>query len=238
MDKVNIEVSDKTQEIIFREGKAESIETAMGIVLHGTISSPADWYEGKLENGYEFDRSSMYIVHDIDNKSIQLRTKEHYTKGSVSVTGQLSLSTELNSFGINKGNCTSYGAKQLAQFLKMNRSYFVDRSQCMQIVSSLNQLKIKVEREIEDGNDFRGNKSVKFEQHIKSELALSFTLSIPIFKGFEASKFEVEILFDVTDAGINIWLESVELKELIDIHSNRIITAVLDRLRPLTIIRK
>jgi len=237
MGKVDLKLPEGTKEIVIREGVAPVVQLPAAIFISGIISSPADWYEGKKENGLVYDSSNVHVIHDIDERSLLIRTSEHFSSGSVTVKGLLITSSELNEFCINNTHKT-FGPKELARFLKMNRSHFVDREKCMNIVSSLNQLKLKVEREIEDGNDFRGNKSVKFEQTVKSELSLSFNLSMPIFKGYDSKSFEVEILFDVTDGGIRLWLESVELKEIIDTWSKEIISNVLKRLQPLTVIKK
>jgi hypothetical protein len=48
-------------------------------------------------------------------------------------------------------------------------------------------------------------------------------MSIPLFKGQEPKRFRVEICFDTTEGSVKFWLESVEMAELIDIESERLL---------------
>ena len=95
----------------------------------------------------------------------------------------------------------------------------------------------EIEREIEDSNDFKGNKKQLFEQEVRTDLKLDFKLKIPIYEGEAVAVFSVDINFDVSDARVVFWLESPELRELELKEANAIIDRELKRFKSLTIIR-
>ena len=205
-DKINVNLPEGTNELVIRHGEAKEIEYPQTINISGIITSPGDWWQKKSRDVTD----SHVIVYD---KSISLIIHEHDLFGQEVINGTIQSFKELEKFQIN-GN-KRYSTKELSRFLKFNRMYFLDRDENMEIVSKLQKFRAKVTQEIEDGNDFKGNKKYLFEQKVTHELGLlEFTLYIPIFKGENPVSFKVEIGFDITDGSTTLFLESVELKEL------------------------
>ncbi len=220
--------------LTFYHGAAPAVRLKNAVKYNGIITAPADWYEGKCQTPFIFPfESSIVLVNEL---MIKLCIDEYNESESTIIIGEISINNDLKMFGINTSK--KFGSKELASLLKMNRIYFADSEENMQIVKNLNLFKVKVSQEIENGNDFKGNKKHLFEQSVYHDLKLSFALNIPIYKGEKPSHFIIDINFDVTDGGVSFWLESVELKELQQVQRDNIIDRELKRLKDFTIIKQ
>lgn len=192
----------------------------------------------------ELDTVSRYLENNVGNEKILPTNHDTYVvikrtgtiqlcidstiKGKLStVTGEISHDTDFQRLSLNTQETRT--PRQLADVLKFYRR-FMSHDEYLELIASLNRFKVKVDKEIEQGNDFRGNKISFFQQQVKQEMKLDFVLTIPIFQGVPASKFKVEINFDVRDNNIDMWLESVEaydleqtiLSDLIEIEDRKI----------------
>jgi len=217
-----------------RLGELPEVRETVGVSYSGVITAPADYFEGKTDNGLTIDLSATTILVSGIN-TIELITNEFVKQEKTTVTGKLKAFSDLSDFGINARK--EYSNKDLGKFLKMNRYYFNSIEANHQIVKNLNSFKAKIEREIEDSNDFKGNKKQLFEQEVRTDLKLDFKLKIPIYEGEAVAVFSVDINFDVSDARVVFWLESPELRELELKEANAIIDRELKRFKSLTIIR-
>lgn len=132
---------------------------------------------------------------------------------ATTVTGKAVLNPDLVKFGINAGK--TWIKNDLKTFLKMNRAFFKESDEAMQIVSNLEKFSAQVQAKIDDQADTRGNSKKGVEITVNTDLKMSFILNIPIYIGQPKSTFVVEICFSVTDGGVTIWLESPELQEAI-----------------------
>jgi len=238
MDKISINLpetyTENQIEIVHREGKAAPIKETQGVNIQGSISAPADFFTGKIANDLSMDLSRARVEVDYEKMCIWLHTDEHIPTQGYSVFGEILTHPALDKFKINKDN--KWTLKALAQFLKMNRAYFNDADENMTIVSNLQSFKAKVVQEIENANDLKGNKKYLFEQKLRHEIPLEFTLNMPIFKNGDSIKFKVDILTDITEGSVSFWMESVELRELEIKLSEGMINGELKKLKGLTII--
>jgi len=225
MEKLNLTaIPNSDGEIIIRTGSALPVEPERNESFNTILKGPAIFYHNKSKN-YVWTRAHLLV--DRKNYKLTLNTGEHESHGVATVTGKLNPNGELGAFKIN--TMKTWTAKELSDFLKMRRFFFTDREENMKIVQSLNDIKLRVVKEIESSNDFKGQKKHHFEQSVQHEFKLSFTLNIPIFYGTDPSTFKVDINLDVTDAGVQFWLESVELKELEQDMVDRLIDTELSK---------
>lgn len=240
MSDQQIHITPTGETLTILTGNAPKEEPKQGVDFSAIITGPADWYEGKIRNGFEFDKARVHVLFSRAQRKIQLLTRDDVAgRASVEkahVTGNLMENPDLRKFGINGGQ--RWEPKELASFLKMSRIHFQDREANRRIVANLNDLRVAVEREIQETNDFRGGKVAKFEQRVKTELTLDFTLALPLFIGSAPSSFVVEVMFEVTDGGVRLWFESADLKELQDSEAARIMDEQLARFGELTIIEQ
>lgn len=225
MSEVKINANITGDQLIIREGAAAPVMYPKDINLVTNIDGPGDWFTGKR---VQYDWNHAHILVNSEDSSIVLFHGEHENHGTVRIEGRLQKNKDLEAFRINDLKNTWTG-KQLSSFLKMRRVFFADPEENMQVVKSLEDLKIKVTQEIEQKNDFKGNKKAHFEQNLDTGIKIWFVLKIPVFKDAEPSTFRVDINFDVTDGNSYFWLESVELKELEYREATAALKAEIDR---------
>lgn len=209
--KINITMDNvgDTATLIIREGSAAKIFEPQRVSLCGTINSPAKYCEihtdlDKKKAIIKFSYDGLFIVLDCD-PSDELAPK---------INGKMEINSDLNKFCINDDEM--FSISELLKLLKMNRIYFAQRDTLAPLVTNLSKFKVKVDTEIQkEESDNRGNKKDSVEVKVTSDIPLAFTLKMPLYKGAEESTFKVDICFDVRDAALELWLESVELAELL-----------------------
>lgn len=215
-------------EVVLREGKAPVAldpKEPMPVNITGTIDSPLRWLEKRVGL---MDQKQANITVDRDNMKISLVDKEtdFYNNG---VCGILQLSKEMKEFGINTDKV--WEPNKLSLFIKMHRAFFTDKSQNMQLVSTLKNFKAKVNQDIERSKEENGSKVDNYSQVVDSNLPKSFKLFIPLFKGFPCEEIEVEIYADVDGRDVSLSLVSAGANEAIEDYKNKVIDEQLDAVR-------
>ncbi len=230
MSDIELKVQPEGNELIIREGKALSVEHPTNIKIEGVLSAPSIWYQTMNQ----YDYKTAYVLVDVNNWFIELLVGGHANHERVEVIGRIKDNPALEHFGIN--HYKRYTTKELVSLLKMNRIHFVERDENTKLVTNLQKFKVRVTKEIEDGNDLKGNKKISFEQQVKHELDLKFKLRMPLFNGAEAEAFDVEINFDIQDSSAVYWLESADLKEKKERAVNRLMEVEIEKFKDLTVI--
>lgn len=209
--------------IIFREGQALPLHEPEKVQLLGTIDAPARWLEKRADT---INQKECYVEVNRENMIISLRTDESSYYGTT-VYGKLELSPEYNKFGINGGEyITNF---EMAELFKMNRAYFENRSVAMKLVTDLQNFKAKVDKEIENSDNKRGDRRILVNQVVQSNLPEAFDLNIPVFKGCEKQTVQVEVYVNPND--FTCTLVSAQSNELIIETRDTIIDEVLERIR-------
>jgi hypothetical protein len=139
---------------------------------------------------------------------------EHYS-------GQLRFSKIFEEFGINTG--LSRTTHELADFIKMNRSYFETKDKAMQLVKVLKSFKAKVNKDVESSDDNRGNKKILMDQAVDSNIPDAFKVNIPVFEYYGKELIEIEIYIDSTD--LSCQLISPEARDYVNDVSDNLIDA-------------
>lgn len=128
------------------------------------------------------------------------------------ITGCLKKDSVLGLFKIN----TDYRwtVNELVKFIKTMKYYFSDPEEHKKLIESLQKWHVKVDTEIKNHNDNRGNSLLMLEKKVgEMGLITSFNLTIPIFQGYEKQKFTVEIGLDPKNTQVDLYLISDELFE-------------------------
>lgn len=223
-------------EIIIREGKAIEIKPPEKIEISGDIRTVKSFIDKRKKlnpavdpqglaglQGINPDRAVVTV--DKSDLSITLELDPEYFYGAV-VEGKLEMEPELLKFNINNGG--KFTQQELIKLLRFNKRFFADTAAHETLLKSYMALDVKVTADLKNNApDNRGNRSNSFEKKITSNIPEDFILLIPIFKGQEPKKFRVEIILDSTDGSTRFWLESVELAELVQIESERILNEQL-----------
>ena len=213
----------KPVQIMLREGKANDVKEPQPIDITGNIDAPALFVENRHQT---FDAESAHVEVDRENMKITLITEETSPYAN-RITGVMVFSEGFKKLKINNGEYISNF--DMAELIKMNRSYFQSRDEAMKLVSELRNFKAKVERDLELSDDKRGNINIKKSQAVDSNLPKAFTLRIPIFKGQPENIFKAEV--EVNPNDLSMTLVSPEANDLISDNRDNIINSQLSRIK-------
>ncbi len=193
MGNLEVKVENGVKELLFRQGRALPLKEPVPFLIHGTIDTVSRWLEKKKFDDELQLKSSVMI--NRERKSIALCVDEKSVY-SDKIQGSIMMHPEFVKWGINDDS-KSYTSQELALKVKMNRYMFSSLEKAAELVTVFQNLKAKVNREIENSNDGRGNARKSFNQVVESmSIPEKFTLITPIFKGDVKRELEVEIVID------------------------------------------
>lgn len=237
---VNFNFANNDKPVVFLQGNYQHPKDPIPVDFKGDIKAPGDYMENKgfwpdlllVNPAYcrlevDIDNSELlFIANDRDN----FRDK---------ILGKLSISTEIGIFEINKSGAF-LSAEDMANRLRKNQYYFVDKDICKKVVSDLTKFKMKIETTIESDKDKAGNKKQLLEKMVNSDMSRNFFLSLPIFKGFEPMTIPVELCIEAVGDSPKFYLESIELYEIMSSYKKTIFDAEIERFKKFgcAIIRK
>lgn len=210
-------------EVIMREGEALPLHEPVKVEISGVLDSPARWLEKRPE--LQQITNKCHVRVDREMLLIVLQINENAFYGT-KIKGTLSLTDAFRKFHINDGH--SFTLVELAKLFKMNRSFFETKQKAMELVTTLQNFKGKVNKDLEASNDNRGNKKVDFVQAVESNLPEAFTLHLPIFKGLEAEDVVCEVYVDPDDWSCQ--LISPDANDIVERYRDEEINKVLDRI--------
>ena len=206
----------------FRTGEALEQQEPIKVAIAGTIDAPLRWLAKRNRIGM-IDQSKCHIIVNREKLSIALICNENDHYGTT-VEGKLEESEAMAKFGINSYDyMTNF---QLAELIKMNRSFFENRQVAMNLVTELRSFKAKVDKEIENADDTRGNRKQMINQIVESNLPEAFTLIIPVFKGQIAEEVECEVYVKPDD--LTCTLVSPAANDIIQETRDKLIGQVLN----------
>ena len=210
---------DAVNEYIIREGKALELKEPVKVAICGNIDAPQRFLSQRKDC---INQKNAYVIVNRENMTIKLKCDENNFYGS-EVTGKMELSQEYLHFGINNGKyITNF---EMAELIKMNRSFFENRMVAMKLVSELQNFRAKVDKEIENSNNNRGDRRMLVNQVVQSNLPEAFNLIIPLFKGTPKSTIQVEVYVNPND--FSCTLVSPEAVEIMQGARDNIIDSVL-----------
>lgn len=210
------------KDMVIRFGDALPLKEPKYVSIHGTIDAPARWVEKRKDDIVSAD---AHILVDRDHMTITLNTDENNFY-SDQIVGTLTLSTEMQEFGINTGEYMS--SIDMADRIKQLRTYFETQQDAMKLVSELRNFKAKVDKELELSDDKRGNQKILRAQTVESNLPKSFNVNMPIFKGTEKRTFEVEVEINPND--LSCTLVSPDAHDIVVQERDNQMDAVLGRI--------
>lgn len=185
--------TEESKETVIRFGDALPLKEPKAVSISGTIDTPARWVEKRKDDIVSAD---AHVLVDRDHMTITLNTDEN-SAYSDKIVGTLTLSTEMQEFGINTGEYMS--CFDMADRIKQLRTYFETQQEAMKLVTELRNFKAKIDKELEMNDDKRGNQMIFKAQTVESNLPKSFKVNMPIFKGTGKRTFEVEVEINPND---------------------------------------
>lgn len=227
----NFELSGSNVNV--RTGSLSNIPVPKKNQFEGCITAPADFYKAKYfkQAGSTlqlYPTTGMLVSYSKKDASIIFMENIYDDGGGTSVVGKLKLDTDLASLKINENFI--YTPKELSDKLKMLSTLFDKREGWLNIVKNLKNFTAEATKKLEEADDDKGNKTSNAVQTLKTSFDLHFDLNCNIFTGVSLKKtFRVEINADVRSKAMDLWLESVELKEIIDQEVSHVIGEELER---------
>lgn len=230
--KVQIGATNEAVHTVLIGKASDPLPIPQAVTITGDINSPGRFASKRKDT---FGADAAHVIVNRTNRTITLIVDETNPLGK-RIEGTLSIHPDLKPFNINQHKL--YTIKELADLLRMRRQFFRERERHNAIMKGLAEFSAKTDVEIRQADDRKGNAESHHKRTSRLALDLEFVLHIPVFNGFNAKEFHVDILADVTDGGVRLWLESVELAELMHKEEETIFAAVLDQLTDYVIIEQ
>lgn len=235
MINLNIEnyTGDKPVEVIIRKGEAARsvdplpLKAPIKTNVSGVITTPFDWLVKRVKT---IDQLKSHIFVDREDMSITLTTSEddEYHKGTI--VGTVEFTEIFKKAHINDDHY-GWDPARLGQFLRLNRSLFANREDCMKLVSLLKNFTAKAKSQVEKQRDPSGSMADVYRQEVESNLPKSFDLNLSIFKGTPKVTVTVEFDHYLTDGDCLLLLVSPGANEAVEEFRDRCIDEVLDKIR-------
>lgn len=188
-------------------GEAEKKIYLKPINIAGVLSAPADFLRGKSSL---FKKENAHLIIDRDNNRMTLNLDERNEKSPVTIIGQLKPSEDLVAWQINTS--TRWSVASLLAFVRERKFFFTDPMVHAKLISSLQKWSVNVEVIIKQHNDNSGNSLAQLERKVGDiDLVKEFSLSIPIYKGYDKKTFVVNIGLDPKNTQVDFFLYSDEL---------------------------
>lgn len=233
--KINVEPVDG--ELVLRTGKAtENFKVRKPIQIVGTIGIALSQLSKKSTTMLEDEALSLESYIDesyltVDRDAMIIEFVENAGKDYESVySGKLTFDSDFEKFGINKA-AVSYTPMKLAEMIKMNRSFFEQKTEAMRLVSVLMGFEAKVNKEVEAKDDGRANRRILRAQTVTTNIPEGFTMKLPIFKGQPSKSVAIEIGIDPND--LSCRLISPEVNDYIIETKNEIIDGQISEIQKL-----
>ncbi len=191
-------------------GEAEKVIYDKPINIVGVLSAPVDFLKGKVER---FDKAVAHLLIDRDGNKLTLNLNERSEKSPVQIVGQLKPSEDLAAWSINTEK--RWNVAEFLKFVRERKYFFKDPSVHSKLIASLQKWNVNVELVIKQHNDNSGNSLSQLERKVgEIDLVKEFTLSIPIYKGYQKREFTVSIGLDPKSTQVDFFLYSDELFHL------------------------
>lgn len=238
-NKVNVvvpkEYNGNPIEVVIREGEAPNLLEPIAplkINLTGVIGAPVEFLQKRLDQPDQINEKRCHVLVNREKLRIELVFNENdeYTSGHV--IGVLEQHPKFKEFGINQPKL--WDPNELGQFFKMNRSFFADKTENMNLVTQLKNFEAKVntiiEKQKSDNGDFKDN----YSGVVSSNLPGAFKLKIPLFKGRSAEEIEIEFYASVNGRNVQLQLFSPGACQALEDIRDQIIEDEIKKIRDLT----
>lgn len=229
----NIEATGR--ELILREGKAPDVPAAIQQKYSTTLQGIVDWlkyhgtgqdavvhidplghksvlhdYFGGTEAQAQISRKEGELVADMQITNGGWGTARHVLEAEVAKNKELAA---LNIY--TGGSITHYTVSQMQQHLKLARMFFADKDEHTRVLAALQGWRAKQTITVEqDKNDRTGSKRNLVDAR-NDMPQLEFVVRSQLYTHEPERTFRVEVCGDMTDGSARLWLESLELRELL-----------------------
>lgn len=221
---INFAEGEAVKELIIREtnhvNEPLPILEPEKVNITGTITAPFAFLE-KRWNDPQMEHNRTHLLVNRDNLKITLVVNETDKRNGMTITGQIELSRQFKAFGVNMD--VQFMPEDLANFFRINRSYFKDRAENMVLVSNLKAFRAKIETEVEREKKDNGSVTDVYKKVVNSNLPASFKVCIPIYKGAAPEEIEIEVVATVNGRDVALELISPDAASIVEEVCDRLI---------------
>ena len=203
--------------MFLRTGELPKIETKRGVGYSGTLESVVDFAKKRA-----FEEQEAHLEINYSAGTATLVTREQYDSG-ITIKGSLIPGSALSRFRINTGD--TFSLESFAKLVRQNRLYFKDQDNST-LLKSIEKFNASRKIQLKNENDRRGNVNASLVAECQQTILESFILTIPIFEGYPKTDVKVDVFTEVTDNGVSIELESVDLTEQIEVKKENLLKDV------------
>lgn len=232
---INFAEGENVKELIIREtnhvNEPLPILEPKKVDITGTITAPFAFLQKRWNvsattpeasaSGLQIDHARTHIIVDRDNLKMTLVCNETDERNIMTVTGKIELSRQFKAFGVNMN--VQFAPEDLANFFRINRSYFKDRAENMTLVSQLKSFRAKIETEVEREKKDNGSVTDVYKKVVNSNLPDSFKVCIPIYKGAAPEEIEIEVIATVNGRDVALELISPDAASIVEEVRDRLI---------------
>jgi hypothetical protein len=211
-NETKVNVTTNENEIVIRHGEAAELEPISKVKIIGDIDTVVNYVKHRKP-----DVNLCHVVQDKKAFTAVLHTNPKFETSPI-VEARLEKNDLLNELGVNTGK--KYSRDELIQVLRFNRTLFPNTDEYARLLGAVNDFTAKVDISLQQSGDNRGNKVSNFGKTVKSDVPLNSVIFMPLFTSFEPVKLTLDICFDVTAQGAIFWLESLDLKTIIEKAAN------------------
>jgi hypothetical protein len=199
--------------IIVLTGEAPKQYNPEPVTINGNIDAPSRFVDGKNK---EFEKSQRHCMVSKTDGKIVLILNEQSIVNRYTIQGRISIGKKFKALGINQDN-VAYSPEELANKFKLLRAMFKNNMEHASICSTLRNLKAKVNRDIDNQDDRKGNVTTNFKQTVESNMPDAITLKLPLLEGEDPVEVEVNVVLETNGAtDILCYLESIDAAEIIE----------------------
>jgi len=208
------------------------IKAPIVIAILGILACVFEFLSKRISETDQINQKRSHVLVDRKAMSIELITDEHdaYKRGSVK--GKLEYHHKFLEFGINDLKY-DWAPNDLGQFFRMNRAFFPNRADNMELVSKLKSFEatvnIKMEKETKENGSFKDN----YSGLVNSNLPEGFKLLIPLFKGYQPEEIEVEFAAMINGRNVFLQLVSPGANQAVEEIRDKAIDEQLEKIRAL-----
>lgn len=219
--------------LVVRNGEAPSQLDEMRprkVSITGCINSVSTYLGKKCQSDNFKDLGENSVVYvDREEGTIELEAYMYDEYKHHIVRGGIALAEEFLTLGVND-RASVWRPFKLADYFRLHRYLFVDRSENMRLVTELKSFEGKVNIAVKKMEDVKtGSRSSAINMAVDSTLPKEpFSLRLPIIKGLPIEDIQVELMAIVNGEEIGLSIESAGAIELLESIKDDLITQEID----------
>lgn len=214
---MKVVLNEGQTELVLRQGEAPKVYNPKAHNYSAQLDSVLQFIRMRIEHGVEnvnlLEQGTACITINLTEKKVVVESNPNSELNTV-LTATLEYSDILKTFGINQEK--EFNKEQIVKLLRFNSRFFADADKHTKLLESFVNFSAKVNGDVTQNNDNRGNVSDIFNKTVKTNLPKSFVMNIPVTKYGKPQRVTVELFYDVDDRKATFWFESPELEGLIE----------------------